>query len=189
MGWESLDYVKALLIDIYASNPLTLNTTVFGTIGIAAIIFAAVLGTLLVQDLIRRVGAKKEAHAAARQQFETFLGGDELLKELERVDAACARLSGSLEASGQDVHTRIIELSHLRFALVGLGGKYTRIWPLTLDNKVTMVADQLGEASSALSEGNLEHTKAHIDGAVQNARAFITELKGPPLVNNEKNVV
>jgi hypothetical protein len=193
-GWGFLDYAKGLLIDIYASNPLTLNTAVFGTIGIAAIVGAAILGTLLVQDLIGRTRAKKDPHAATRQQLETARalqlvpGGDELLRELERVEPSCGRIVQGLGVSGQNVNPLIIELSHLRFTLVELAGKYTGIWRPNLDNRVTMVANELGEAGSALSGEplDIEHVKAHIDGAVQIARAFITELRSPPQVNNEK---
>ena len=109
-------------------------------------------------------------------------GGDELLVELERVDVSCGRIVQSLGASGQDVKPLIIELSHLCFTLVQLSGKYTGQWPLSLDNRVTMVTDQLGKAGSALSGGGLEHTRMHIDGAAQSARALITYLKSeqPP---------
>jgi hypothetical protein len=109
-------------------------------------------------------------------------GGDELLVELERVDVGCGRIARSLGMSGQDVNTQIRDLGQLRFTLVEIEGKYTGIWPLSLDNKVTMVADQLGKAGSALSGGGLEHARMHIDGAAQSARALITYLKSeqPP---------
>ena len=124
----------------------------------------------------------------ASQQVQTFLGQDELVRELESVEGSCGRIAQSVGVSGHDVSPLIIELNHQRFTLVQLAGKYTKIWPLSLDNRVTMVADQLGEASSVLSGKPLdvEHVRAHIDGAIQITRAFITELKNPPLVNNEK---
>jgi hypothetical protein len=115
-------------------------------------------------------------------------GGDELLKELERLEPSCGRIVQSLGVSGQNVNPLIIELSSLRFTLVELAGKYTGQWSVSLDERVTIVANQLGEAGSVLSEKPLdvEHVKAHIDGAVQIARAFITELKSPPQVNTDK---
>ncbi|MCJ7767363.1 hypothetical protein MUP79_03105 [Candidatus Bathyarchaeota archaeon] len=128
-----------------------------------------------------RQGSKIESQAI--QLFQTFLGGDELLKELERVEATCARLSGSLVASGgQNVNPLIMELDHLWLALTELKGKYRGLWTLSLQNKVTMVANQLREASSALGGRKLEHMRAHIDGAVQNAKSLITSLetKQPP---------
>lgn len=43
-----------------------------------------------------------------------------------------------------------------------------------------MVIDYLREASSALNHRDLEDVRAHLDGAVQNTKALITELKSPP---------
>ena len=176
VGWAFLDYAHGLLSDIYASNPLTLNTTVFGTIGIIAIIGAAILGTLLVQDLIGRIRAKPQG---AAQQLETFLGGDELLRELERVEAWCGYF-GNIASSIRDVSPMIMELDHLWTTLTELKGEYRGIWTLTRQNEVTMVADQLRKASSALGKKDLDHTKAHVDGACQNAKSLIRELKVPP---------
>jgi hypothetical protein len=118
------------------------------------------------------------------QTFQTFRGGDELLEELERLESSCGRIVQSLGVSGHDINRLIRELSQLRFTLVGLAGKYTGIWLVSLDKAVTMVADQLGQASSVLSEEppDVELVKAHIDGAVRVAESLIVSLKSgqPP---------
>lgn len=121
-----------------------------------------------------------EAKPETARSVQLVLGGEELLKELERVVAGCVVLSADLSRSRQDVRAQIMELNDLCNTLEALNGEYTGRWPLTRKNKVTMVADQLREASSALSGRDIEHTKAHIDGAVQNAKSLITELKLPP---------
>ena len=112
--------------------------------------------------------------------FQTFLGGDELVRELERVDAACARLSGTLSVSDEDARTQIMELDHLWLGLTELKGKYTGIWTRNLQNRVTMVRDELKQASSVLGDRNVEHAEVHIDGAVQEAKSLIAYLKAPP---------
>lgn len=148
--------------------------------------FSWALKPRIMRSIKSRQAPKLESQTV--RTFQTFLGGDELLRELERVEASCGRIVQSVEVSGQDVNPLIIELGSLRFTLIELSGKYTAVWPLNLDNRVRMVADELGEAGSALSDEplHLEHVKAHLDGASQSARAFITELKNPSLVNNEK---
>jgi hypothetical protein len=161
-------------------------TAAMAFIGVAAIVGVLWWGWGPRIEQMRRFRQEARTGVPLAQQPPAFLGGDELLRELERVDAACARLSGGLTVSGEDANPLIVELNLLRITLIEVEGKYTGIWTLNLNNKVTMVADQLREASSALSEGNLEHTRAHIDGAVQNVQALITYLKAPPLVNNEK---
>jgi hypothetical protein len=174
LGWGLLDYAKGLFLSIYASNPLTLNTTVFGTVGILAIIAAAVLGTLLVQDVAKWAGRR------GKREFQTFLGGDELLKELEDVQAWCDRFRNAV-VSAQDVSPTIVELNHLSNTLTELKNKYRGgSWNLSRENKVTMVADQLRQASSALSKRLLEETKGHVEDARLMAASFIGELKAPP---------
>jgi hypothetical protein len=114
------------------------------------------------------------------QFFQTFLGGDELLRELKRMKDACARLSGSLSVSDRNARTQIMELDHLWLALSDLKGKYTGTWTLNLQNRVTMVRDELKGASSALGDRNVEHAEVHIDGAIQEAKSLIAYLKSPP---------
>jgi len=121
------------------------------------------------------------------QFFQTFLGGDELLRELKRMEDACARLSGSLSVSDRYARTQIMELDHLWLALSDLKGKYTDTWTLNLQNRVTMVRDELKGASSALGDRNVEHAEVHIDGAIQEAKSLIAYLKSPPQVNSPKN--
>lgn len=145
----------------------------------------AILGVGFTPRIKRAIKSRQEPQAI--QFLQTFLGGDELLGELGRVEAACERLTGNLSVSDAVAHTQIKELDHLWMELMRLKGKYTAVWTLSLKNKVTMVIDQLREASSALSDHrDLERTKAHIDGAVQIAQALVAYLKAPPQVNNEK---
>jgi hypothetical protein len=179
-GWRLLESTEDLFVGLLQQTPVAPSSQVLGIIGVSAIVGAAILGTLLVQDLVRRVRGRTQPHQGA-QQLQVFLGVDELLRELERVEASCGRLSGSLAASGRDVNLLIMELDHLWIALMELEGKY-HLWPLSLRNKVTMVVDQIREASSVLSEKDLdlEHVKAHIDGAVQNVQALVAYLKSPP---------
>jgi hypothetical protein len=175
LGWGLLDYAKGLFLSIYASNPLTVNTAVFGTVGMLAIIAAAVLGTLLVQDVAKWAGRR------GKREFQTFLGGDELLKELENVQAWCDRFRNAV-VSAQDVSPTIVELNHLSNTLTELKNKYRGgSWNLSRENKVTMVADQLRQASSALSKRLLEETKGHVEDARLMAASFIRELKAPPI--------
>jgi len=178
VGWGLLDYAKALLTGIYASSPLTLNATVFGTIGIVAIVVAAILGTLLVQDLVGSARARKGPRRVT-QQFETFLGQDELVRELERVAAWCEQFRDKT-ISAQDVSQVTRELDRLWIELVELRSKYGGVWTVTLKNEVTTVANQLQAASSVLSKRLGEKTKAHVEGAHQDAKSLIRELKVPP---------
>jgi hypothetical protein len=109
------------------------------------------------------------------------LGGEELLKELERVEAWCMHFR-DIADSIRDIAPMIMALDHLWLVLTELKGAYRGVWTLTRQNEVTMVADQLREASSTLGRKDLEHTKAHVDGARQNAKSLIRELKSesPP---------
>jgi hypothetical protein len=174
VGWGLLDYAKGLFFGIYTSNPLTLNATVFGTVGIVAIVVAAILGTLLVQDVGKWAGRR------GKREFQTFLGGDELLKELESVQAWCDRFRNAV-VSAQDVSPTIVELDHLSNTLTELKNKYRGgSWNFSRENKVTMVADQLRQASSALSKRLLEETKGHVEDARLMAASFVKELKSPP---------
>ena len=68
---------------------------------------------------------------------------------------------------------------HLWLGLTELKGKYTGIWTRNLQNRVTMVRDELKEASSALGEKNVDHAEVHIDGAVEEAKSLIAYLKSP----------
>jgi len=130
------------------------------------------------------LSTRKHPESASQtvQFFQTFLGGDDLLRELERVVAGCVILSADLSRSGQDVRPLLIGLSGLWLDLDNLKALHMGVWSSNVEKRVTMVADQLRKADSALGERNIEITKAYLEGAVQSARAFIGELKSesPP---------
>lgn len=148
----------------------------------------AILGAGFAPRIMRSIKSRQAPKVESQtvQFFQTFLGGDDLLKELERVVAGCVILSASLSRSGQDVRPLLIGLSGLWLDLDNLKALHMGVWSLNLEKRVMMVADQLRKADSALGERNIEITKAYLDGAVQSTRAFIRDLRGPPQVNNEK---
>ena len=136
-----------------------------------------ILGIGFAPRIMRAIKSRQEPQTI--QFFETLLGGDELLKQLEAVEAWCGRFR-DIADSIRDVSPVIMELDHLWTTLTELKGEFRGVWNLTRQNEVTMVADQLREASSALGIKDLEHTKAHVEGARQNAISLIRELKSEP---------
>lgn len=121
-----------------------------------------------------------EKRGSSRRVFQTFYGGDELLKELERVGASCTRLLGSLSVSGERINPELMEINDLWLKLDVLRPQYSSHWSASVLNRERMVADELRKASTTLSERDLDQTRAHIDGAAQNTQALIAYLKAPP---------
>jgi hypothetical protein len=138
----------------------------------------AILGAGFTPRIVRSIKSRQAVEPI--QTFQTFLGGDDLLKELERVEAACARISGVLLASGEGINAQIMELDYLWTHLTGVKNEYPT-WNPGLRSNVTVIIDQLRDASSALSDHrDLEHTKAHINTAVRSTQELIAYLKSPP---------
>jgi len=180
VAWAVLFTVPFFIPQIVWPLNLQIGIIVTATLAIFSVVYFYLTREAAQEVGPIQVGVKvSEAKPETTRPLQLVPGGDELLRELERVEASCGRIVQSLGVSGHDINPLIIELNHLRFTLVQLAGKYTGQWLFTLDNRVTMVADQLGEASSVLSEKtvDIEHVKAHIDGAVQNAKSLIRELK------------
>lgn len=145
----------------------------------ALAIFSVVYFLLSGEDSVQIKVNLPEPEPETVRSLKSVLGGEELLKELERVEAWCMRFEAVAD-SIRDVSPVIMELDHLWITLTEVKGQFRGVWSLTRQNEVTMVVDQLRKASSALSRKDLEDTRSHVDGARQNAKSLIRELRSPP---------
>lgn len=130
-------------------------------------------------ERMRRFRQGIEVETPVAHQSPAFLGQDEFVKELERVEAWCVHFGGIAD-SIRDVSPTIMELDHLWIGLTEVKNEFRGIWSLTRQNEVVMIVNELRKASSALSRKDLEDTKSHVDGARKNAKSLIRELKAPP---------
>lgn len=188
VAWAVLFTVPFFIPQIAWPLNLRIGIIVTAALAIFSVIYFYLTREAFQEAGLIQVGVKvSEPRPEATRPLQLVFGGEELLKELERVEAWCGHFRDTADST-RDVSPVIMELDHLWIALTELKGEFRGVWTLTRQNEVTMVADQLREASSALSSKDLEHTKAHVDGARQNAKSLIRELKSesPPQVNSDK---
>jgi len=153
----------------------------------AYVLVAGIFGALvwgfkprIVRSLRSRPGPQEEPPIT--QHFQTIYGADELLRELETVEAKGRQWGSLITDNMQEEYISIVEreASYHYHELLKLSVYYGKTWDLTLQNRIKVIYTELDHGAFAFRKGRISDGKAHIETALEDAKSLVAYLKSPP---------